>query len=55
MSSAQRKPEHVGHNVESWLRETVVPALDALKADPSRGRTPRQVRERLQREVAARK
>lgn len=23
--------------VEAWLRETVVPAYDALKADPSRG------------------
>jgi antitoxin ParD1/3/4 len=33
--------------VESWLREQVVPAYDALKADPSRAVTVDQVRARL--------
>jgi putative addiction module CopG family antidote len=30
--------------VEDWLRETVAPAYDALKADPSRGVSAKQVR-----------
>jgi putative addiction module CopG family antidote len=33
--------------VESWLRNQVGPACDALKADPSRAVTAAQVRERL--------
>jgi antitoxin ParD1/3/4 len=33
---------------DDWLRAEVVPVLDAMKADPSRGRTPEQVRQRLQ-------
>ena len=33
--------------VESWLRNQVGPACDALKADPSRALTAAQVRERL--------
>ena len=33
--------------VESWLREEVGPAYDALKDDPSRALTARQVRARL--------
>lgn len=33
--------------VESWLREQVGPAYDALKADPSRAVTADQVRARL--------
>ncbi|CDM25235.1 KluA regulatory protein [Castellaniella defragrans 65Phen] len=33
--------------VESWLQHQVVPAYDALKADPSRAVTPEQVRARL--------
>ncbi|MEK6789860.1 MAG: hypothetical protein AABY68_13010 [Pseudomonadota bacterium] len=34
-------------NVESWLHAQVLPAYDALKADPSRGVTADQVRARL--------
>ena len=41
--------------VEAWLREQVVPAAEALKADPGRARTVAQVRERLARERKARK
>ena len=33
--------------VESWLREQVGPAYDALKADPSRAVTAAQVRARI--------
>jgi putative addiction module CopG family antidote len=33
--------------VESWLLEQVVPAYDALKADPSRAVTVNQIRARL--------
>lgn len=33
--------------VESWLREQVVPAAEALKADPARALTADQVREHL--------
>ena len=33
--------------VESWLHAQVLPAYDALKADPSRGLTADQVRARL--------
>ncbi|WP_276809823.1 type II toxin-antitoxin system ParD family antitoxin [Castellaniella defragrans] len=38
--------------VESWLQHQVVPAYDALKADPSRAVTPEQVRARLAAEHA---
>lgn len=33
--------------VERWLRDDVVPAYQALRADPSRGRTPGEVRATL--------
>jgi len=33
--------------LETWLRTEGVAAYDELKADPSRGRTPEQVRQRL--------
>lgn len=33
--------------LEHWLRTEVVAAYDELKADPSRGRTPEQVRQSL--------
>ena len=33
--------------VDSWLRETVVPAAQALKADPDRALTYEQVRKQL--------
>jgi len=33
--------------IESWLREQVGPAYDALKADPSRALTAKQIRARL--------
>ncbi|KMW72152.1 CopG family transcriptional regulator [Photorhabdus luminescens subsp. luminescens] len=33
--------------VESWLREQVVPAYDAMKTDPARALTVNQVRARL--------
>ena len=33
--------------VDRWLRDQVGPAYDALKTDPSRGVTAKQVRERL--------
>ena len=33
--------------VEHWLREQVGPAYDALKADPSRAVTVKQIRARL--------
>ncbi len=38
--------------VESWLRDQVGPAYDALKADPSRAVTAAQVRTRLAAEHA---
>jgi putative addiction module CopG family antidote len=38
--------------VETWLREQVAPAYDALKADPSRGVTGDQIRARLAAEHA---
>ena len=38
--------------VERWLREEVVPAARALKADPGRARTVAQVREHLARRRA---
>ena len=38
--------------MESWLHNQVAPAWDALKADPSRGRTIEQVRARLAAEHA---
>jgi antitoxin ParD1/3/4 len=38
--------------MQSWLREQVVPAYDALKADPSRGVTADRVRARLAAERA---
>ncbi len=38
--------------VESWLRQEVGPAYDALKADPSRAVSPDQVRARLAAEHA---
>ena len=33
--------------VENWLRSEVIPAYDALKANPNSGRTPDQVRTSL--------
>ena len=39
--------------VESWLLEQVVPAYDALKADPSRAVTVNQIRARLEAEHKA--
>lgn len=33
--------------VENWLRQEVVPAYDAMKADPSRGRSAADVRASL--------
>jgi antitoxin ParD1/3/4 len=36
--------------IEKWLRDQVVPAARALKADPSRALTVTQVRERLARQ-----
>ncbi len=36
--------------IEKWLRDQVVPAARALKADPSRALTVAQVRERLARQ-----
>lgn len=36
--------------VESWLRDQVAPALDALKADPSRALSAKQVKARLEAE-----
>lgn len=38
--------------IESWLHRQVGPAYDALKADPSRGITPQQLRARLAAEHA---
>jgi putative addiction module CopG family antidote len=38
--------------VENWLREEVVPAYQAIKADPSRGRTAEEIRARLAEELA---
>ena len=40
--------------VESWLRQQVGPAHDALKADPTRAVTPDQVQARLDAEHAKR-
>jgi len=36
-----------GRPVERWLRDQVAPAYDALKADPSRAVSVKQVRARL--------
>ena len=33
---------------EDWLRQRVAPAYDALKSDPSRGRSVAQIRESLE-------
>lgn len=41
--------------VEAWLREQVVPAAQALKANPGRGRTVEQVRGHLTQARKARK
>jgi putative addiction module CopG family antidote len=41
--------------VDHWLREQVVPAYDALKANPSRAISPKQVRARLADEHKKRK
>jgi len=38
--------------VDAWLRQQVAPAYDALKADPSRGVSPDQVRAALAAEHA---
>jgi len=38
--------------VENWLREEVVPAYEAIKADSSRGRTASEIRSRLAEELA---
>ena len=38
--------------VESWLHDQVGPAYDALKADPSRAITVKQLRARIAEEVA---
>lgn len=38
--------------MEKWLIETAAPALDALKADPTRGRSPSAVRLTLGQEFA---
>ncbi len=35
------------HAVENWLRQEVVPTYDAMKADPSRGRSVADVRASL--------
>lgn len=35
------------HAVEKWLSEQVVPAYEALKADPERGISGRQLRKKL--------
>ncbi|HWU50164.1 MAG TPA: type II toxin-antitoxin system ParD family antitoxin [Asticcacaulis sp.] len=40
--------------LEAWLRDEVVPAYDAMQADPSRGLTPDEVRARLAESRAAR-
>jgi antitoxin ParD1/3/4 len=38
--------------MEKWLIETAIPAIDALKADPSRARSPSDVRKTLAEEFA---
>lgn len=58
MSTAQRKTadiEDTRVRVETWLRQHVVPAYEAWKENPDRGRTPQQVEERLRREIARRR
>ena len=52
MADAQRRLGIKGESIrdealEHWLRTEGVAACDELKADPSRGRTPEQVRQRL--------
>jgi Arc/MetJ-type ribon-helix-helix transcriptional regulator len=42
-----RKDQSVAGGQERWLRQEVAPAYDAMKADPSRGRTPSEVRATL--------
>jgi len=42
-----RAMEMQNRALEAWLRSEVVPALDAMKADPSSARTGQQVRESL--------
>ena len=41
--------------VEAWLRDQVMPAAQALQADPSRGLSVDQVREHLTRKRSARR
>lgn len=40
------------HNIERWLMNTIGPAYDALKADPTRAITTDQIRARLATEFA---
>lgn len=40
-------PQDGDQALEVWLHQTVAPAYDALKADPSRGLTGEQLRARL--------
>ena len=42
-----RKDQSVAGGQERWLRQEVAPAYDAMKADPSRGRTASEVRATL--------
>jgi len=46
MSRKKQKPTSL-YSVEAWLRDQIVPAAIALKADPSKALTPDQVRASL--------
>jgi hypothetical protein len=53
MTAGTVRPRQPAEAIETWLREKVVPAACALKADPSRARSIEQVRERLAEKRAA--
>ncbi len=52
MTAGTISPRQPAEAIERWLREKVVPAARALKADPSRARSIEQVRENLARRRA---
>ncbi len=40
-------PQFGGITTENWLKDEVLPVIEARRVDPGRGRTPEQVLERL--------
>lgn len=55
MSYAQRKLVQPESSVDSWLRDYVVPAVEAYKANPNNVRTSDQVTIRIRQEIERRR